>query len=81
MNTLEYYKKTGAKFTGGDEEFRLVYSNCDKQHAWTDEEGRFDSFLCMKDYRECDFNCNKHHPELNPDIQDFYNNCLNFEKR
>ena len=33
---------------------------CKEQHPWTDEEGRYDKFLCKRDFNECKHNCDQH---------------------
>jgi hypothetical protein len=42
---------------------------------FADEEGRYDSWLCMKDCRECDLRCTEHHKprKLDPDWAEFFN--------
>ena len=71
INTEQFWRTTGAKFSGTDEDWEEVYTGCDRQHAWTDEEGYFDKFLCMVDLQLCDKQCLKHHVKLNPDIEEF----------
>ena len=68
--TQSYWRKTGAKFTGTEKEFEKKYTDCCHSMPWTDEEGYFNSWLCIKDCKECDFQCSKH-LKLNPDIKEF----------
>lgn len=62
-------------FMGTDEEFREKHPICNNCMPFADEEGRYDSWLCCKDYRECDLRCAEHHKprKLNPDIAEFFN--------
>lgn len=80
INTEQFWRTTGAKFTGNDTEWEEVYTGCDKQWAWTDEEGYFDSFLCIVDMKECKKDCFKHHVKLNPDVKEFVDNLNKKEK-
>lgn len=65
-----YWRKTGYKFYGKDEDFEKIYTECTHSMPWADEEGYFNSFLCIKDCKECDFLCSKHF-RINPDIKEF----------
>ena len=56
-----FWRSTGAKFVGTEEDWEDVFTGCDKQHAWTDDEGYFNAFLCMIDWKKCDKQCLKHH--------------------
>lgn len=69
-STQSYWRKTGAKFMGNEEAFKKIYTECYHSMPLTDEEGYFDSFLCVKDCKECDFNCSKH-LKVNPDFKEF----------
>ena len=60
-----YWLKTGCKFIGTDEELMEKLVPCGHLMPWTDEEGWFGSFLCCKDFKECDKNCSKHRPLIN----------------
>lgn len=33
---------------------------CHEQHPWADEEGRYDKFLCTRDFNECKHDCEQH---------------------
>lgn len=68
---VSYWHTNGSKFTGTDDEFKERYTGCGHQMPWADEESYFDTFLCCKDFKECDKQCGKHHPLLNPDIVQF----------
>ena len=46
---------------------------CGCQLPWTDEEGRYDKFLCTKDFKECDKNCRLHRTVLDEWIQQAMN--------
>ena len=80
ITTESYWRKTGAKFMGSDKELQSLISECNNQHAWTNEEGYFNSFLCLIDCKKCDKICSKHRPKLNEDIAEFFYNCCNFER-
>lgn len=80
INTEQFWRITGAKFMGSDEDWEEVFTGCDRQHAWTDEEGYFNKFLCCVDWQECDKKCLSHHVKLNPDIQEFVDNLNKKEK-
>lgn len=41
---------------------------CKFQTPFTDEQGYYDSDLCIKDFRECDGKCNEHEEKLNKKI-------------
>ena len=73
ISVEQFWRTTGAKFQGSDEELQALICNCKYQHAWCDEEGYFDKFLCLKDCKICDKKCHNHHPNLNEDIKDFVN--------
>lgn len=66
MNDLctSYWRRTGAKFMGNDNELSELIMDCGKQMALSDEEGYFSSFLCTIDFKQCDKCCNKHNPRL-----------------
>lgn len=68
--TQSYWRKTGAKFIGTEEEFEKKFTNCTHSMPWTDEESYFSSWICLKDCKECDFQCSKH-LKINPDIKEF----------
>lgn len=65
ITTESYWRKTGAKFMGSESEFEQVYTTCNNSMPWTDEEGYFNSFLCLIDCKECDKICSKHRPPIN----------------
>lgn len=72
MKTTEsYWRKTGYKFYGTDEELENQLATCGKQMEFSDEEGYFDSFLCTIDFKKCDKCCNKHNPRLDEWIKPF----------
>ena len=72
MATCEsYWRKTGYKFYGTDEELENQLATCGKQMEFSDEEGYFNSFLCTIDFKECDKCCNKHNPRLDEDWRPF----------
>lgn len=72
MTTCEsYWRKTGYKFMGTDEELEELCSDCGHQFERADEEGYFDSFYCTIDFKECDKCCNKHNPRLDEWIKPF----------
>ena len=51
MTTCEsYWRKTGYKFMGTDEELENQLATCGKQMEFSDEEGYFNSFLCTIDF-------------------------------
>ena len=33
---------------------------CHEQHPWTDEEGYYEKFLCIRDFNECKNDCDQH---------------------
>lgn len=72
-NTLceSYWRKTGYKFYGTDEELENQLATCGKQMEFSDEEGYFNSFLCTIDFKKCDKCCNKHNPRLDEDWKPF----------
>lgn len=72
ITTEAYWRKTGAKFMGSDEEFRLLLPDCNNSMPITDEEGYFNNFYCCIDWALCDKICNKHRPPINPLIEEFF---------
>ena len=72
ISVESYWRKTGAKFYEDEtgRSFEEVFTDCNDSMPWTDEEGRFSSFLCLKDCKECDKQCYKH-IKLNPLIEEF----------
>jgi len=38
---------------------------CTNALPWTDEQGKFDKFLCKKDFEECNCDCLQHKTSLN----------------
>ena len=77
MTTAEsYWRKTGAKFMGSDEEFEQVYTECAHSMPLTDEGGYFNSFYCMQDWKKCDFNCSKH-LKIDSDFEQFVTHLNN----
>ena len=60
MNRVEYFDKTGYKFTGTEKEFKKIYTRCKKAMPFSDEEKYFDNFQCMCDYAVCDKKCLSH---------------------
>lgn len=42
---------------------------CGCQLPWTDEEGRYDKFLCTKDFKECKMDCRLHRTVMDEWIQ------------
>ena len=50
-------RKNDAKFNGTDEEFENRFPNCGHSTPWTDEEGFFSYWLCLKDCKVCNFQC------------------------
>ena len=66
-----YWRRTGAKFMGTDEELRSLLSDCGKQFEMTDEEGYFNSFYCTVDWKKCDKCCSKHNSKLDDWIKPF----------
>ena len=75
-----YWRKTGYKFLGTDEELENQLTMCGKQFEISDEEGFFDSFYCTIDWKICDKCCNKHNPRLDEDWKPFFENCCRMEK-
>lgn len=41
---------------------------CKYKTPFTDEQGYYDSYLCVKDFCECDGNCDQHKEKLNKKI-------------
>ena len=70
ITTESYWRKTGYKFLGTDEELKDKIATCGKQMEFSDEEGYFNSFLCTIDFKECD-KCCIMHKKLNPLIEEF----------
>lgn len=64
INTEEFWRTTGAKFSGTETEWEEVYTGCDRQFAFIDEKGFFNKFICCIDWRECDKHCLKHYIHL-----------------
>ena len=78
-----YYEKTGNKFMGSETEFNNRYPLCNKFCALSDEEGRFEYFLCTKDFNICRHDCRNHKYKrtLNEDISEFFEaTCERYRK-
>ena len=78
MNYRGYY------FMGTDDEFEIKHPTCkDNYMPFSDEEGRYDRWLCCKDYKECDLRCMEHHKprKLDPDWEVYFNaTCERYRK-
>ena len=70
-NIESFWRSTGYKFEGTEQDWEETYTGCDKQMPWSDEEGYFSKFLCVVDMKICDKQCLKHHVKLNSDIEEF----------
>ena len=70
----EFYLKTGAKFFGSEEEFAGKLPTCNCYTPWTDDDGCFTCFLCIKDFEECKKDCENHHQprKLDPDWEEYF---------
>jgi hypothetical protein len=72
MTTCEkYWRKTGAKFLGSDEELEELMPDCNNSMPITDEEGFFSKFYCCIDWSICDKQCSKHNPKIDEDWKPF----------
>lgn len=81
--SYEYFLKTGDKFMGSETEFQNRFPLCDKFCTLGDEEGRFEYFLCARDFNICRHDCKKHKYKrtLDPDWQEFFTaTCERYKK-
>ena len=82
ITTEAYWRKTGYKFYEDEKchTFEEIFTDCNNSMPWADEEGRFSSFLCLKDCKECDKQCHRH-IKLNPLIEEFVQDLNKKEKK
>ena len=81
--SYEYFLKTGDKFMGSESEFQNRFPLCNKFCALADEEGRFEYFLCARDFDVCRKDCRNHkyRRTLDPDWQEFFTaTCERYKK-
>lgn len=73
--TEAYFRRTGNKFTGTEEEFEAKAPHClGRSCPIADEEGFFSQWYCIVDWKICDKQCKNHKKprKLNPDIAEFF---------
>ena len=76
MDCEKYWKCTGYKFEGTDEEFKNALPICyGKSCPITDEEGFFSKWYCIVDWKVCDKQCKNHKKprKLDPDWEVYFN--------
>ena len=84
MNREKYWRCTGYKFEGAEEEFIKTCPRCLNNFLpRADEEGYFLDWYCTIDFKLCDNNCKNHQKprKLNPDIAEFfYATCERYKR-
>jgi hypothetical protein len=71
-----FFKSTGYKFEGTEEEFEAIAPHClGKSCPIADEEGFFNKWYCIVDWKICDKQCINHKKprKLDPDWAVFFN--------
>ena len=81
--SYEYFLKTGDKFMGSETEFQNRFPLCNKFCTLADEEGRFEYFLCGRDFNICRQDCRNHKYKrtLDPEWEQYFKaTCERYKK-